>query len=244
MNQRERGEEANQAASIGTKEVSAAITASTLTTLCVFLPLLFATGGMQGIFFSQLAYTVSFALLASLFVALTLIPVMLVPVLTIALIPTLGTELLPEVDEGRISINVQLPVGTKFQVSDALVKSIEKEVQESIPELKTMRTSSGGGRGWMSASGSHAGNISINLVDQDERVRSTDEVISALRRKFSGIPNARIWISARGSLMTRMLVGTRRRSRIAGAYGANCHRWLDHRESVYAILHPNAVQLT
>jgi len=265
---RERGEEANQAASVGTKEVSAAITASTLTTLCVFLPLLFAAGGMQGIFFSQLAYTVSFALLASLFVALTLIPVMsakflrvnvvseegghegttptfkqrvagrfdalndkyrdaldwtlnhrlwvmiicpLVLALTLAIIPTLGTELMPEVDEGRISINVQLPVGTKFQVTDVLVKKIEKEVRESAPETKTMRTSSGGGRGWMSASGSHGGNISINLVDKDKRVRSTDEVISALRRRFSGIPDARIWISARGSLMTHLLGGREER---------------------------------
>jgi len=265
---RQRGEEANQAASVGTKEVSAAITASTLTTLCVFLPLLFATGGMQGIFFSQLAYTVSFALLASLFVALTLIPVMsskflrvnpvldegrnkgrtptfkqriatmfealndkyrdaldwtlnhrlwvmiicpLVLALTLAIIPTLGTELMPEVDEGRISISVQLPVGTKFQVTDVLVKNIEKKVQESVPEMKTMRTSSGGGRGWRAASGSHGGSISINLVDKKERQRTTDEVISALRGKLYGIPDARIWISARGSLMTRILGGREER---------------------------------
>ena len=262
---RERGEEANQAASIGTKEVSAAIIASTLTTLCVFLPLLFATSGMQGIFFSQLAYTVSFALVASLFVALTLIPVMsakflhinstsekrettlsrfkqtiargfdalndkyrdalgwtlnhrlsvmvigpLVLLLALALTPILGTELMPEVDEGNISISVRLPVGTKFQITDALTKSLEKVVQDSVPERDTMRTSVGGGR-WFGGSSTHTASISIDLVDQKKRQRSTDEVISDLRRKLTGIPDARIWITSRGSMMTHILGGREER---------------------------------
>ena len=267
---RERGEDATQAASIGTKEVSAAITASTLTTLCVFLPLLFATVGMQGVFFRQLAYTVSFALLASLFVALTLIPVMsarflhikpaseesgreglfsrfkqnvarrfdamndkyrdaldwtlshrllvviicpLILVLTLALIPTLGTELMPEVDEGNLSISVQLPVGTKFQITDALTRDIEKIVQDNVPERRTMRTSVGSsGRGFGGSSRSHTASVSIDLVDKKERERSTDEVISVLRRKLFGIyPDARIFITSRGSMATRMLGGREER---------------------------------
>ena len=266
---RERGEEARQSASIGTKEVSAAITASTLTTLCVFLPLLFATAGMQSIFFRQLAYTVSFALLASLLVALTLIPVMSarflhvkstseesvngtllsrfkqrvargfdalndryrdalswtlnhrllvilicvsILVLTLALIPTLGTEVMPEVDEGNISISIQLPVGTKFQITDALTKRIEEEVRKSVPEMKTMRTNVGSGRRMFgSSSRSHTASVSIQLVDKKERDRSTDEVLSELRGKFLGIPDARIWPTSRGSMMTFMLGGRQER---------------------------------
>ena len=73
---REWGEGPAESASVGTNEVSAAITASTLTTLCVFFPMFFAAEGMQGVFFSQLAYTISFSLIASLLVALTLVPVM------------------------------------------------------------------------------------------------------------------------------------------------------------------------
>jgi len=64
-----------KAASLGTQEVSSAILASTLTTLAVFLPMVFIRG-MAGIMFKQLAYVVSFALICSLFVALTLVPML------------------------------------------------------------------------------------------------------------------------------------------------------------------------
>jgi hydrophobic/amphiphilic exporter-1 (mainly G- bacteria), HAE1 family len=57
------------------REVAGAVTASTFTTVCVFLPIAF-TGGFVGELFSSFAITVTIALLASLFVALTIIPVL------------------------------------------------------------------------------------------------------------------------------------------------------------------------
>ncbi|TRX56559.1 efflux RND transporter permease subunit [Thalassomonas sp. M1454] len=63
------------AATIGTKEVSTAIMASTLTTMAVFFPLVFVQG-IAGQLFRDQALTVTFALLASLIVALTLIPML------------------------------------------------------------------------------------------------------------------------------------------------------------------------
>src|SRR6266487_2544968 len=57
------------------REVAGAVTASTLTTVAVFLPIAF-TGGFVGELFSSFAITVTIALLASLFVALTIIPVL------------------------------------------------------------------------------------------------------------------------------------------------------------------------
>jgi len=62
-----------QAAWRGTAEVGQAITASTLTTVCVFVPLIFVRG-VAGQLFNDLALTVSCALLMSLTVAVTLIP--------------------------------------------------------------------------------------------------------------------------------------------------------------------------
>lgn len=64
-----------EAAVTGTKEVSGAIFASTLTTLAVFVPLVFVDG-VAGALFSDQALTVTFALLASLLVALTTIPML------------------------------------------------------------------------------------------------------------------------------------------------------------------------
>lgn len=71
----EQGEEPRHAAVAGTSEVAMAITASTLTTLVVFLPVVFV-GGITGHLFRELALTVSFALAASLVVAVTLVPAM------------------------------------------------------------------------------------------------------------------------------------------------------------------------
>ncbi|WP_434951945.1 efflux RND transporter permease subunit [Shewanella sp. HL-SH4] len=64
-----------EAAVTGCKEVSGAIFASTLTTLAVFVPLVFVDG-IAGALFADQALTVTFALLASLFIALTAIPML------------------------------------------------------------------------------------------------------------------------------------------------------------------------
>jgi len=72
---KEQGLSVVEAARKGTKEVSGAIIASTLTTLAVFVPLIFVEG-VAGQLFADQAMTVAFALVASLVVALTLIPML------------------------------------------------------------------------------------------------------------------------------------------------------------------------
>ena len=64
-----------QAALDGAHEVIAAVVASTLTTLAVFIPMVFVRG-IAGIMFKQLAFVVSFSLICSLIVALTLVPML------------------------------------------------------------------------------------------------------------------------------------------------------------------------
>lgn len=72
---REEGHPVTFSAVVGTKEVSAAIIASTLTTMAVFLPVVFLEG-ISGVMYKQLAIVVAFALFASLVAALTLIPML------------------------------------------------------------------------------------------------------------------------------------------------------------------------
>jgi HAE1 family hydrophobic/amphiphilic exporter-1 len=67
------GKERKEAARIGSTEVSMAITASTLTSVIVFLPMVFATG-ITGQFAKPLGVTVTLALFASLLIALTMVP--------------------------------------------------------------------------------------------------------------------------------------------------------------------------
>ena len=77
---RESGDFSERAAIEGTEEVTSAIIASTLTTMVVFLPLIFIQG-MSGIMFKQLSIVVAFSLFCSLGAALTLVPMLSVRIL-------------------------------------------------------------------------------------------------------------------------------------------------------------------
>ncbi len=72
---REKGHSMMRAAVEGTSEVAMPVLASTLTTVVIFLPLLFVEG-MTGLMFKQLAYIVSFSLLCSLVISLTIVPML------------------------------------------------------------------------------------------------------------------------------------------------------------------------
>lgn len=72
---RAKGANVIQAAVSGAGQVAGAVTASTLTTVCVFLPIVFVEGITRQLF-TDLALTMSYALLASLVVSLTLVPAM------------------------------------------------------------------------------------------------------------------------------------------------------------------------
>jgi len=72
---RSKGATVIQAAVHGAKQVAAAVTASTLTTVCVFLPIVFVEGITKQLF-TDLALTMTYALMASLLVSLTLVPAM------------------------------------------------------------------------------------------------------------------------------------------------------------------------
>ena len=101
----------------GSKEVAGAIFASTLTTLAVFVPLVFVDG-IAGALFSDQALTVTFALLASLFVALTAIP-MLASRQGFTQLPEEVTEApkaKPTTTKGKIGYYAAMILGFPFKV--------------------------------------------------------------------------------------------------------------------------------
>ena len=86
----EAGKDAMEAARVGTAEVSRAIVASTATTVAVFLPVIFIQSEFQDII-RELALAITFPLLASLLVALTLVPMLGARTLSRASLRPLGT---------------------------------------------------------------------------------------------------------------------------------------------------------
>ena len=92
---RNNGKSLKESALVGTSEVSGAIIASTLTTSVIFLPVVFMQT-ITGTLFQELALVVVFALVCSLFVALTLVPMLASKFMTIK-----TNEEMTEKDKGR-----------------------------------------------------------------------------------------------------------------------------------------------
>jgi HAE1 family hydrophobic/amphiphilic exporter-1 len=95
---RNNGKSLKESALVGTSEVSGAIIASTLTTSVIFLPVVFMQT-ITGTLFQELALVVVFALVCSLFVALTLVPMLASKFMTIK-----TNEEMTEKDKGRFQL--------------------------------------------------------------------------------------------------------------------------------------------
>lgn len=215
------GKTPRQAASEGTKEVASAIVASTLTTAAVFLPVVFVSG-LVGQLFTPLAITVVFSLFASLFIALTVVPMLasrildapeenleqvrserpymkvltrftrwtlehrlLVMIITVLLviagifgIYNQGMTLMPESDEGAITIEIEKEQGTIYEDTFETVQSIEQELEDHS-EIEMYLSNVGSTQPMMSMSEeTNKASITATLVDQSERSVTTNEFIS------------------------------------------------------------------
>jgi HAE1 family hydrophobic/amphiphilic exporter-1 len=110
-------------------------------------------------------------------------------VLAAVLYPRVGTELLPQTDEGQVNINAELPLGTKMELTEAAMLRLEDMVKQSVPEATTIVTNGGGGGGGFGGAGTtNRGNIQVKLVARDQRTRTSDEISQDMRRRLAGIP--------------------------------------------------------
>lgn len=265
----QQGEGPVEAAVRGTEEVLAAITDATLTTVAVFLPVVFV-GGLAGELFRELGLTVTMALMASLLVAVTFVPLLAsrglgrmggktakagigsnVPwfdrlqkaygrvldwslthkvsllgglvalaAFVAALVPLMDRELIPRVDMGQFSINVELPVGSPPEETDRVIREVEKLVA-ALPEIKSFSTQvgTGGGSDFISQLTGMPGNqgtLTVTLKPKAERRRSTAMIVDELREKVARLsqrfPQATISVSdeaqlagALGSFLSRQV---------------------------------------
>ncbi len=236
----------SSAALEGTSEMGPALSASTLTTICVFFPLIYISG-RTGIIFKELSYMVIFSLLCSLVVAITLIPTLcskflkvrdleetetsniwgrliksqhqleeiyqsalewclnhkimvvivcsMVFLATLLIYPLIGTELIQNSDEGVISVNLELPTGTKLEETDLNTKRLEKLISEQVPEVDHTETTVG-------MRDTNRTRITLRL--KERRQRNTRDVVNLLQEKLQ-IPGARVRVYAQSSM--RMLYG-------------------------------------
>jgi HAE1 family hydrophobic/amphiphilic exporter-1 len=106
-----------------------------------------------------------------------------------------GSELTPKTDQGQVNVNMNLPQGTDFAVTNQVASTIESRLK-SIPEIDSVFTSVGssGGGAFQSAS-TNTGSIQIRLKPLSERKESTDQVAEQVRSLTTGFAGATIGVS-------------------------------------------------
>jgi len=265
----ELGKSRMQAAIEGSEEVWSAIVASTLTHVAVFVPLLFLSG-VSSIMFVQLSIVVMFSLSMSLFVAVTVVPVLcsrllkmpvpadqrrgltgrmftvseraldgldngyrailhralgqrlsvigLATALTVAaflILPSIPTELVPQTDEGEVTVSARLASGTRVERSEQIAQRLEDLISANVEEKTDLITSAGGGGGFGGSSSTV--NVTVKLTPRDQRTRTNDQIANDLRRVLVGIPGTTISTRASGGnqQLQRALGGGATDSRLA-----------------------------
>lgn len=231
---------------LGTKEVVLSVTASTLTTVAVFLPI-GLSGGMTGMLFREFCITIVALLSSSLIISLTLVPLLcyilldrggvhrisasdpgtkermmadkpmarwykkmlhlfitrrgvglavtgVICAVSIVSIALAGSELLPEMDQGQISVSVGMPNGSTMEETAAIQDRIVAIAEQTIPEMEQVYYSTGSSSSVMSATSGSS--VTITLADLEDRDRSSTEVASRLRRDLADIAGCEITVSA------------------------------------------------
>jgi hydrophobe/amphiphile efflux-1 (HAE1) family protein len=114
---------------------------------------------------------------------------------TVFLTRNLGSEFLPQVDDGSVGISMSLRPGSTPEQTNALALEVEQMVRE-MPHIESMFATAGGAAfGGSTANSSGRGNIDVRLVSVAKRDMSADEWVRRLQDKINarGFPGARVF---------------------------------------------------
>ncbi|HNX38642.1 MAG TPA: efflux RND transporter permease subunit [Candidatus Cloacimonadota bacterium] len=113
-------------------------------------------------------------------------------ILSLMLVPMIGLELMPSIDQGNITATIELPQGFNLDETAKTVTAIQDKIK-SHKEIEHIVTNLGA-MGMIDES-TNLASCDIKLVDLKKRTRTTQEMISVLRKDLSVIPNAKIKVS-------------------------------------------------
>ena len=103
--------------------------------------------------------------------------------LSVFMVPLLGTEFVPKADFSETSVNFYTPVGSSLEATEAKARQVEGILRE-LPEVRyTLATINTG-----SAQGKMYANIYVRLVDRKDRSRSVDQMSDVLRERLQRVP--------------------------------------------------------
>ena len=98
-----------------------------------------------------------------------------------AIVPLVGTEFIPETDEGFISLRLNTPVGSSLEYTDGKVQQVEAMLK-SIPEIALTMTTIG------SEEGRNYARVNLRLAERKDRKRTQKEIERAIRTQLKPVP--------------------------------------------------------
>lgn len=127
-------------------------------------------------------------------VALTVV-ICIVSVLSVS---QAGMELIPEMDEGQVSVSVSMPNGSTMEDTAAIEDRIAAIAVDTIPELEQIYYSTGSSTSIMSSSS--GASVTISLVDLDQRDRSAADIAKQLRHDLQDIAGCELTVSTSSTM--------------------------------------------
>ena len=117
----------------------------------------------------------------------------------------IGSEFIPTSDNGRIGVTLELPIGTRTEISQALAAKVHDEWRAKYPEIKVLnysvgQASSDNAFASMQDNGSHIISMNISLVSVTKRDRNIIEITDLMRKDLEKYPEfAKTQVNAGGS---------------------------------------------
>jgi HAE1 family hydrophobic/amphiphilic exporter-1 len=133
----------------------------------------------------------------------TVLIIFIIFVITIGLGLLLGGfELMPGMEQDFVSVNVELPIGTKIEVTKALMQQLEQLVRDEIKGHKHIITTTGMGGffGFFGGRQSHQGRLMITLPPYNQRIDNSTTIQNKLRAYFNDFPSAVFSFSSGGQM--------------------------------------------
>lgn len=127
-------------------------------------------------------------------VALTVV-ICIVSVLSVS---QAGMELIPEMDEGQVSVVVSMPNGSTMEDTAAIEDRIAAIAVDTISELEQIYYSTGSSTSIMSSSS--GASVTISLVDLDQRDRSSADIAKQLRHDLQDIAGCELTVSTSSTM--------------------------------------------
>ncbi len=120
----------------------------------------------------------------------------------IILVTAVGTEFIPQMDQGQISVDIELPAGSQLSETGNMVSKVEDLANGNVStDLIFSQVGSGGMFAGLGAGNSNVATMQIKLKPLDDRTESTNEVMEGLREELKHVPGAKFTVKAGGGEM-------------------------------------------